>query len=149
MQSQSKASVRALAVALILLSVIVAAICIGCAGAASQVDMFRNQNRSALASLSVGISRDSVVRIFGDDDLTVRWGALGDTETYTQPYRTETLAGTKGTLLVYFYYTDRKAADGAITDDELTPVVFDNDRLIGWGWSFLDSSIQKYEIRVR
>ncbi|MCJ7555009.1 MAG: DUF3192 domain-containing protein [Ignavibacteriaceae bacterium] len=50
---------------------------------------------------------------------------------------------------VWYYYTDMKAYDGAITDDELTPVVFENDKLIGWGQSFLNDTVQRYEIRLR
>ena len=47
------------------------------------------------------------------------------------------------------YYTDIKKADGAITDDELTPIVLKDGRVDGWGWSYWNNVIQKYEIRVR
>ena len=50
---------------------------------------------------------------------------------------------------VIYYVTDVKNDDGAITDDELTPLVFDEGNLIGWGWSFLQNNVQKYEIRMR
>jgi len=36
-----------------------------------------------------------------------------------------------------FYYTDLKAADNAITDDELTPVVLMDNKVVGWGWTLL------------
>ena len=65
------------------------------------------------------------------------------------PYRSEILQGKDGTLEVIYYYTDVKSADDAITDDELTPLIFKNDILLGWGQSFLNDSIQRYEIRVR
>jgi len=43
----------------------------------------------------------------------------------TNPYCSETLKGKDGyTYEVLFYYTDIKKQDGAITDDELTPLVF-------------------------
>ncbi len=44
-----------------------------------------------------------------------------------------------------------KRDDGAITDDELTPLVFDDGKLIGGGWGsgFLEVNVQKYEIRIR
>lgn len=42
-----------------------------------------------------------------------------------------------------------KRDDGAITDDELTPLVFDDGKLMGWGSGFLEVDIQKYEIRIR
>ena len=54
-----------------------------------------------------------------------------------------------GKVKVYFYYTDQKKADGAITDDELTPVVFENDKVVGWGIEFLDRNVTKQEIKMR
>ena len=42
-----------------------------------------------------------------------------------------------------------KRVDGAITDDALTPLVFDDGKLIGWDSGFLEVNIQKYEIRIR
>jgi len=38
---------------------------------------------------------------------------------------------------VWYYYTQRRWADGAATRDECTPVVFENDRVVGWGVDFL------------
>ena len=67
----------------------------------------------------------------------------------TNPYRSEILQGNEKKLEVLYYYTDKKSSDDAITDDELTPLVFDNGELIGWGWSFLNTNIQKYELRIR
>jgi hypothetical protein len=71
------------------------------------------------------------------------------TSVLSNPFRTETLRGERDTLEVFFYYTDVKRSDGAITDDELTPLVFKEGRLIGWGQGFLSESIQKYELRIR
>ena len=70
-------------------------------------------------------------------------------ESATNPYRSEILQGSNETFEVLYYYTDVKKADGAITDDELTPLVFKDKKLIGWGWSFLGQNIEKYEIRIR
>jgi len=38
---------------------------------------------------------------------------------------------------IWYYYTCRRWADGAITRDECTPVVFADGRVIGWGQDFL------------
>jgi len=91
----------------------------------------RSINRSKLLKLNIGMDKDIAVSTMG------------------RPYRTETLQGKDKVFMVYLYYTDIKAADGGITDDELTPLVFDEGKLIGWGWSFLNANVQKYEIRVR
>jgi hypothetical protein len=72
-----------------------------------------------------------------------------DGDEISNPYRTESAVAKDGTPLeVLFYYTDVKRRDGAITDDELTPVVLKSNRVIGWGWSFL-GNVSKYEIRLR
>ena len=36
-----------------------------------------------------------------------------------------------------YYHTDLKTHDGAVTDDELTPVVLLGGKVIGWGWILL------------
>ena len=52
-----------------------------------------------------------------------------------RPYRSETLSLSNGKRLELLYYqTDLKTPDGAVTDDELTPVVLIEDKVIGWGW---------------
>jgi len=65
------------------------------------------------------------------------------------PYRSETLKGKDGkNYAVLFYYTDVKNKDNAITDDELTPIVLLDGKLVGWGWSFLNDNVSKYNTQV-
>ena len=146
-------------------------------GCSTSLDQLRTENRQNLTGLNIGMSKEDVLTIMGDKTGGHR-GTLGalvggavaganaaegypsraaghhpsfndDALTATNPYRTETISDGEKTLEVLYYYTDIKRNDGAITDDELTPLVFDNGRLIGWGWSFLETNIQKYEIRLR
>ena len=91
----------------------------------------RDWTRQKISQLELSMSQQQVINLLG------------------KPYRTETLQGKDKVLLVYFYWTDLKHADDAVTDDELTPCVFDNGKLIGWGWSFMQDNAQKYEIRIR
>lgn len=42
------------------------------------------------------------------------------------------MAGDKQ-LLVLFYQTQRKVADGQLTRDECTPLIFVNEQLVAWG----------------
>ncbi len=44
---------------------------------------------------------------------------------------------------LWFYYTDWKWIDGSRTSDECTPLVFENDKLIGWGQEFYKKYRQK------
>jgi len=111
------------------------------------VSQATEQNRKSLPKLNLGLSKEETLKIMGTK--TVRAYQKGKAIDITNPYRTEILQGKDKTLEVVYYVTDVKKDDGAITDDELTPFVFDNGKLIGWGWSFLQENIQKYEIRWR
>ena len=33
-----------------------------------------------------------------------------------------------------FYYTGGTGPEGGITDQQLTPVLLENDKVVGWGW---------------
>ncbi|MBQ32233.1 MAG: hypothetical protein CL923_06715 [Deltaproteobacteria bacterium] len=80
----------------------------------------RERNRDNLSRLSIDMNRKEVLRIM------------------RKPYRTELMRMSKGeTVELLLYYTDLKAADNAITDDELTPVVLMDDKVVGWGWMLL------------
>lgn len=128
-----------------------------CATMNAKMERFRAQNRTNMFRVSRGMPRDSVLTIMGIKTVEIsnKWEVgIANTQrhqTYvlTNPYRTETLPGPRDTLEVLFYYTDVKSRDSAITDDELTPFVFKDGRLLGWGYSLLNESVQKYEIRIR
>jgi len=49
--------------------------------------------------------------------------------TIKQPFRSEIISNKK--ILYYFTFINR--ADGTVSEDELTPLIFKNDRLIGKG----------------
>jgi len=60
----------------------------------------------------------------------------------SNPYRSETRIMVEGDetkiVLIQWYYTDMQNNDGRITEDELTPVIFDHSgRILGWGRDFL------------
>ena len=66
------------------------------------------------------------------------------------PHRSETLMGKDGKPYeILYYYTDIKQRDDKITDDELTPLVFDGRKLIGWGYPFLDQKVPLKPVYVR
>ena len=96
--------------------------------------------------------RQEVIDLMGEtsaqDTFTNFWGRRVLLSA-TNPYKTELLQGKDKVFEVLYYYTDVKRADGAITDDELTPLVFDDGKLLGWCQSFLNENILKYENRVR
>lgn len=122
----------------------------GCSGPRITMGDVRAQNASRLLILKIGMDRYEVLKIMGTEAILVnhRSGPYNG-EKIPNPYRTETRKEKNKLHEVLFYYTDNKKADGAITDDELTPLVFDDEKLIGWGWSFFEDTAQKYELKVK
>jgi hypothetical protein len=118
------------------------------------LDTLRTHNRQNLMKLHIGITKEEALSIMGTEKATDTY--YTQAVTATNPYKSEILQGKDKTLEVIYYYTEMKRASfeglsgmTGIADDELTPLVFDNGKLIGWGWSFLNDNIQKYEIRMR
>ena len=56
--------------------------------------------------------------------------------TVNNPYRKEFLRVAGKSYDIFYYFTNIRKADGIISDDELTPLVFENDVLIGEGRDF-------------
>ena len=79
------------------------------------------KNLENMKSLKKGMTKKEVIAIMGDP-------VTG--ETYCKPD-------------VLFYYTDPKWSDGNITSDECSPLVFEKDKLIGWGQEFYKDYRQK------
>lgn len=77
------------------------------------------ENRENLAMLEVGMSKQQVLAIMGD--------------------KTALRVGSKDkTFEMLYYHTDIKGEAGVITErrTELTPLVFDKGKLVGWGGNF-------------
>ena len=108
------------------------------------LEQIRAQNRQNLLQLSPGITKSDVLKIMGTETISAKYGNV-----ITNPYRTEMYRAGGHTFELIFYYTDKKKSDGAITDDELMPIVILDGKLDGWGWSYWNNLVQKYELRVR
>lgn len=104
---------------------------------------FRHANRQNILKLEIGMTKQDATRIMTTRKIS--WPLLK----ISNPYKSEILKGKSKTFEVLYYYTDKKRADDVISDDELTPLVFDGEILIGWGNLFLSETISKYEIRIR
>lgn len=113
----------------------------------ASLDDARVANRSKLVNLSHGMSRADVLRVMGTAPMQVH--DSDNMSTVNNPYRTEMYNAESVRIEIIYYYTDIKRADNAITDDELTPLVLKDGVLDGWGWSYLNDTAAKYEIRLR
>jgi hypothetical protein len=62
------------------------------------------------------------------------WLRCVKTELIRSPYRTASLENNGVRYEALFYYTGGTGPEGGITDQQLTPVLLGNDKLVGWGW---------------
>lgn len=95
------------------------------AGCGAVKGLQASANRNQLDKLKVGMTTDQVRAAMG------------------KPYKSEFY----GSKQFWFYITEWHS-DGQTTLDEMTPLVFENDILLGWGNNFLGSS-RSYRPRTR
>jgi len=87
------------------------------------------------------MTKNEVLAHFGDK----KYGKL------MNPYKVETYSPSDNSLIVvFFYYTHNSdkipsdvffkfSHDVNVTDDDLTPVIFKDGKVIGWGHSFYEA----------
>lgn len=110
-------------------------------------DLARTQNRKKISQLRQGMEKQQVLDIMGEQTITCRmikrsFLSPEVIKTFDNPAESETLQAENRSLEVVYYYTDERG-DRELTDEELTPLVFENDVLIGWGRLFLKTCTQK------
>ncbi len=126
---------------------------LGCAHV--QTEDIRGRNVYNLKRLQIGMTEKQVGRIMGADTETVQEavyyeGRLAGHQAIEvrNPYNVETRAvGDKTYRVVYYYadlfggqrgYWDTTYREAKVADHCLTPLVFENGRLIGWGQAFAE-----------
>jgi len=110
------------------------------------LDDVRSNNRENLSHLVIGMEKSKVLQVMGTETITTtkvtypNWPIPDKTiQKINNPYKVEVLKAKDGQIYeVLLYYTDVKKMDGAITDDELTPLIIKDGKLQGWGWVFLN-----------
>ena len=98
-----------------LLLLVMAVVLVGCAGL--EKARLGENNRDKLSSLSIGMDRSRVL------------GEMG------KPWKTEAYAKGGSTYFVLYYVTSH-IPDGKTTDEEMTPLIFKDNKLQGWGNRF-------------
>ncbi len=56
------------------------------------------------------------------------------------PYSTEYFERDPDYFFILWYYTDVNQADGMVTRDELTPIIFKNGEAVGYGWNYYNQA---------
>ena len=94
-----------------------------------------------VGEIYVGMMKDEVLAVMGDQVMIgydqIK-GNYNSSPIYVQsPYHAEILTDAKVIYEVMYYFTHINKADGVISDEELTPLVFEKNKLIGKGQDFL------------
>ncbi len=101
----------------------------------------------SISQLHSGLSRVQVAELLGKevisgyvlvDELAEQYKPI----TVTNPQRSEVIKVNNRTYNVDYYLLRIKIADDKISDDELVPIVFENDRLVGSGWDFFNTHLK-------
>jgi len=101
-------------------------------------------NRANLKNIAIGISKRYTIKTMGTDPI---WAYKNrEALEIPNPYKTEILRSENQIFEVIYYVTDVKDNELSITDDELTPIVFKNNVLVGWGWPYLSENFQIFRI---
>lgn len=97
----------------------------------------------------VGMTNDEVETIMGRH-MNIGYEAIGSFDwaykpiLLQTPHRKETLKAKGKSYNIAYYFTQIRESDGRISDDELTPLIFEQNRLIGKGWEYLKALKEEF-----
>jgi len=95
------------------------------------------KNMANLDRLSAGMTKQEVSNIMGTEGVA---GAKN-------PNRRELFKTSSGTIVEVLYYLTHQF--GSEESEKLTPVIFQDDTLVGIGWRMLEETSRKYDITIR
>ena len=75
----------------------------------------QRENREAISRLEIGSPRSAVLSELGSPHFSEAFDRDGEE------------------IRILFYRTQRRHSDGRTTRDETTPLIFENELLVGWG----------------
>jgi hypothetical protein len=90
--------------------------------------------------VELGMSKADVQSIFGDRS----YGEISN------PFKREVISSKGSNLEILYYYTDYiDYASGKDWESGVTPVVLKDNKVVGWGWNYLDDSNIKQTITIK
>ena len=89
----------------------------------------RTMNKEKLNELEIGMNENVVLMVMGPKVFKIESAPFS----IENPFKTEIYSNDVDVYKILYFYTDLVKSDGFITDEELTPIIFKNTKLIGWG----------------
>lgn len=105
----------------------------GCAGSPIKTWSQTTRYTKLMLKLKPDMTQDEVVKMMGNPD------------------NTEIYRGKNSELiLVYLYITKvSRYTSLRLSETNYTPLVFENNKLVGWGWNYFRRTAQKYEFVIK
>lgn len=92
-------------------------------------EQIRSMNKKNLKELEVGMKENVVLMIMKSETIKIESSPF----VVENPFKIEVYSNDVDVYKILYFYTDLVKKDGFITDEELTPVILKNNKLIGWG----------------
>ena len=89
----------------------------------------RSMNKENLKELEIGMNENVVLMMMEPKTFKIE----SDPFIIENPFKTEIYSNDVDVYKILYFYTDLVKRDGFITDEELTPIILKNNKLIGWG----------------
>ena len=117
-------------------------------GSSMTTSMAKPRELTNLRQVKMGMTPQEIVSVMGDN-IVIGYELTPENETeyrpilLKNPYRRQTFKVDEKTYEVDFYYTHLKKADDIISEDELTPFVFEDGRLVAKDWQFFNKLVKR------
>ena len=106
---------------------------VGCVGSPMRTSFLAGRHTKAMIKLQPDMTPEEVIKLMGNPDKTEMYRGKGG-----EP------------ILVYLYITTpRDAFTRQWSEANYTPLVFENNKLAGWGWNYFNGTAQKYEFIIK
>ena len=96
------------------------------------------QNNARIMTLQRGMTPEQVIEHIGPSS----------NSRVPNPVRSEMYPAGDDIFRAFFFYSGTGLV-ASILDSDLTPVVFKNESLDGWGWLYWESTAKQYNIHIR
>ena len=109
-----------------------------------------SENKANLIKISIGMTKEEVLKIMGTAPKKGNYW-IDEYAVVENPSKSETVEGKEATFEVIYYFTSAIEERGRWNRsepryDELTPLLFKDGKLAGWGADFVKENVPNYEL---
>jgi hypothetical protein len=112
---------------------------------------FLDYQNNNLSKINIGQNPDDVLEIMGASQIVTipkvgKMKALN--QLFKQPHSVnEYKSNPEKNIKIFWYFSTPKDQNGLISKSECTPIIFENDEVVGFGWDFFNSYRRKTPLR--